>query len=137
MPMRSYIRHSASMPITVESSQSGYQTQSLQNVSAGGLCFFSDYYLPQGISININIPNLEHPFTENCTVTWCNKTDDRYDVGVSFDSYQTVFRMRMIEQLCYIEDYRNQVFHNEDRQITPQEASQEWIEKFADRILKI
>jgi len=111
--------------------------QSLQNVSAGGLCFHSDYYLPQGISIDINILSLEHPFVENCTVTWCNKTDDHYDAGVSFDSYQTVFRMRMIEQLCYIEDYRNQVLNNEDRQITPEEASQEWIDKFSDRILKI
>jgi len=135
--MRSFIRHSASMPITVESSQSGFQTQSLQNVSAGGLCFCSDYYLPQGISININIPNLEHPFSENCTVTWCQKTDDHYDVGVSFESFQTVFRMRMIEQLCYIEDYRSQVLNNEERQITAEEASQEWTQKFADRIFKI
>lgn len=135
--MRSYIRHSASMPITVKSNQSDSQTQTLQNVSAGGLCFFSNYFLPQGISININIPNLEHPFVENCTVSWCNKVEDHYDVGVSFDSYQTVFRMRMIEQLCYIEDYRNQILNSEDRQITSEEASQEWIAKFSDRTFKI
>ena len=89
------------------------------------------------ISININIPNLEHPFVENCTVSWCNKADDHYEVGVFFDSFQTVFRMRMIEQLCYIEDYRKQILNNEERQITPEEASQEWIEKVADRIFKI
>ena len=135
--MRSFIRHSASMPIKIESSQNGSQVQYLQNVSAGGLCFHSDYYLPQGVSIKINIPNLENPFSENCTVTWCQKVNGQYDVGVTFDDYQTVFRIRMIEQLCYIEDYRKEVLNNEKREITPEQASREWFEKFSDRIFKI
>ena len=125
------------MPLNIESSQNGSQSQKLQNVSAGGLCFSSDYYLPQGVSIKINIPYLESPFVENCTVSWCHKTDDQYYVGVSFNNYQTVSRMRLIEQLCYIEDYRKEIFNNEKRELTAQEASQEWFEKFADRIFKI
>ena len=125
------------MPIKVESNQNGSQDQNLQDVSAGGLCFHSDYYLPQGISIKIDIPNLEYPFTENCTVTWCHKNENHYEVGASFDSYQTVSRMRMIEQICYIEDYRKEVLNNENRDISAEQASQEWFEKFADRIFKI
>jgi len=134
--MRSFIRHSASMPIKIESNQKRSQVQSLENVSAGGLCFQSDYYLPQGVSIEINIPHLDKPFKEYCTVNWCRKSDEHYDVGVSFDRYQTVSRIRMIEQLCYIEDYRKNVFNIEKRELTPEEASQEWFEKFADRIFK-
>jgi len=125
------------MPIEVESSQNGSQTQNLNNVSAGGLCFHSDYFLPQGISLTVNIPNLESPFSENCTVEWCSKVKDHYDVGVSFDNYQTVLRMRMIEQICYIEDYRKEVLSNENRAISAQEASREWNEKFSGRIFKI
>jgi len=136
--MRSFIRHSASMPIKIDSSQNGSQKQALQNVSAGGLCFYSDHYLPSGINIRIDIPFLENPFIENCTVSWCHKTDEHnYAVGVSFDDYQTVSRMRMIEQLCYIEDYRKEILNDEKRELTAQEASMEWYKKFADRIFKI
>jgi hypothetical protein len=135
--MRSFIRHTASMPIKIESSQNGSQTQTLQNVSAGGLCFWSDNFLPRGIAVRIDIPFLENPFIENCTVSWCHKTDEHYKVGVSFDDYQTMVRMRMIEQLCYIEDYRIEILNNENRELTAQDASREWYEKFADRIFKI
>ena len=135
--MRSFIRHSATMPLNVKSNEKGSQKQSLHNVSAGGLCFHSDYYLPQGVSVTINIPYLDNPFNESCTVAWCKKTSGRYDVGVTFDSYQTVLRMRMIEQICYIEDYRKEVINRENREITAEEASREWAQKFADRIFKV
>jgi len=135
--MRSFIRQSATMPLEVKSNEKGLQKQNLNNVSAGGMCFHSDYYLPQGVSVTIDIPCLDNPFSESCTVAWCKKTDDHYDVGVTFDNYQTVLRMRMIEQICYIEDYRKEVFNSEQREITAEEASKEWSQKFADRIFKI
>ena len=135
--MRSFIRHSATMPLKVKSNEKGSQKQSLQNVSAGGLCFHSNYFFPQGVSVNIDIPYLDTPFNESCTVVWCKKTTDHYDVGVTFDSYQTVLRMRLIEQICYIEDYRKEVFNSEQREISADEASREWFQKYADRIFKV
>lgn len=131
--MRSFIRHPVSMPIEFRAEQNENKTDNLYNVSAGGLCFFSDQALDEGTSINIKIPNLKHTFIENCTVVWCNKVKKRYYIGVRFEDHQTAFRMRMIEQLCYIEDYRKQILASEGRELSPKEASSEWIEKYADR----
>lgn len=135
--MRNYIRHSASMPIEFEINQGDLQTQNLQNVSAGGLCFFSDQHIPQGVSISINIPHLKHSFTENCSVAWCTKVDDKYRIGVMFENDLTAFRLKMIEQVCHIEDYRKEIYVTEGRKLSAEEASQEWLDKFANRLLKI
>jgi phage tail tape-measure protein len=37
----------------------------------------------------------------------------------------------MVEQLCYIEQYKQMVKTLEDRNISGEEAAMEWIEKYA------
>jgi hypothetical protein len=41
--------------------------------------------------------------------------------------------VRMIEQLCYIDHYKQSVELNEGRTLTGEEAAMEWIEKFAGK----
>lgn len=39
--------------------------------------------------------------------------------------------MRLIEQACYIEEYRKEVFSQQGRQLSEEEAAKEWIDKYA------
>jgi hypothetical protein len=41
--------------------------------------------------------------------------------------------MRMCEQVCHIENYRNEVKAAEGRELTPEQAAVEWVSKFAAR----
>jgi hypothetical protein len=111
--------------------------EKIQNIGAGGLCFISPKSIRKGTQLKINIPNLKKEFEENCIVIWCKKKGSRYEVGVKFLDEQTTFRMRMIEQICYIEHYRNEVLKKEGRELTPKEASAEWILKYADKFPKV
>ncbi len=129
--MRSFIRHAANMPIQFDL-QTGKnpKMENMQNVSTGGLCFYSDAAIPQGSHLNVKIPNLKYPFLEECIVMWCRKAKKKYEIGVKFNDDKTSFRMRMIEQICYIEKYREEMI-SKGRELDWQEASQEWIIKYA------
>ena len=135
--MRSFIRHPSNMPIEFESKSSDKITKQLQNVSIGGLCFKSDLKIKKGTTLNLTIPNLKQRFEEKCIVIWCRKIKKGYMVGVKFLDDQTTFRMRMVEQICYIENYREEIRMKEGRALTSKEASAEWIAKFADKFPKV
>ena len=70
-------------------------------------------------------------FTAQGIVVWCSKRNNLYVVGVKFMDSQTAFRVRMVEQICYIEGYRKKVFEAEGRQLSYEEAAIEWITKYA------
>ena len=46
-------------------------------------------------------------------------------------AYRGDFKARMIEQICYIENYRHAAKSDEDRTLTFEEAAMEWIDKYA------
>ena len=136
--MRSFIRHPANIPLEFETdSNSKERGHTLRNVSTGGLCFISETAIKKGTQLKINIPNLRSEFVENCIVVWCRKKKAKYEIGVKFLDDQTTFRMRMVEQICYIENYRKEVFSTEGRKLTAKEASDEWIAKFAKEFPRV
>jgi len=47
------------------------------------------------------------------------------------ESDQEVFRARMLEQVRQIGKYRQSVLKETGRLLTPEEAAQEWIERYA------
>ncbi len=129
--MRSFIRHAANMPVRFNL-QAGNKAQieNMQDVSKGGLSFFSDSEISVGSHLRIEIPNLKYPFKEDCIVVWCRPSAKKHRVGVRFNDDKTAFRMRMIEQICYIEKYREEM-KAKGRELDWLEASKEWIDKFA------
>ena len=136
--MRSFIRHPINIPIEFEAGEKQKRkTPELKNVSTGGLCFLSDEVFEKGELLRISIPNFKSEFTEDCVVVWCKKKGEKYDVGVKFLDDQTTFRMRMVEQICYIENYRKELLAKEGRRLTLKEASAEWIKKFAKEFPRV
>ncbi len=129
---REFIRHPTSIAIRVyELQEHASELHPLANVSIGGLCCSSGQQLPTGRKIRIEFPFLpEHPRLEG-HVVWCHECQHGYDIGVQFDDEREAFRARMCEQICHIEQYRQDVFDTEGRQLTSEDAANEWIERHA------
>ncbi|HEU0077282.1 MAG TPA: hypothetical protein VFQ76_06510, partial [Longimicrobiaceae bacterium] len=58
---------------------------------------------------------------------------DHFCIGVQFLDAGDAFRARMVEQVCSIDRYRRQVREREGRELTGQEAAEEWIRDHAAR----
>jgi hypothetical protein len=131
--MRQFIRHPSDIPIEIQCApDSGYVQQRTQNVSFGGLAFFSDMALEPETIIALRIPHLR-PVIEfpKVRVAWCRKEDSKFTVGVQFLDSAEAFRVRMVEQICHIESYRRDIEQREGRQLTAEEAAEEWITRYA------
>ncbi len=105
--------------------------QTITNVSLGGLAFVSAKPIKVLERVRICIPVLDRDNYLVGNVVWCEKSGSGYEIGVEFESSRDVYRLRMIEQICHIEHYRNEVARIEGRKLTAQEAAQEWIAKYA------
>lgn len=137
--IRKFIRHPSDIPIVVskveELNKSLQSTSSvkykMKNASLGGVAFFSSETFDINCHVSLSVPCLSNENSVEGQVLWCKKLAKGYDVGVEFDDLKTIFKLRMIEQICHIEHYRKQVKTLEDRQITSEQAAVEWINKFA------
>ncbi len=132
--MRKYIRHPADIPIEVQlRDASGDATASLaNNVSLGGLSFNCHSPIPVGQSISIKVPLVDPSFETSAEVVWCKPLNDQYEIGVKLLDQDDAYRTRMVEQICHIEHYKNQVLLREGRVLTGQQAAQEWIQKYGN-----
>lgn len=129
---RSYIRHPADIPIEVSAAGTSVRpVRHTFNVSVGGLAFESNFaFLPDAI-VAIRIPGVRPVFETRARVVWCSVGAQGYELGVEFLDPEDAFRARMVEQVCHIEEYRDEVRRTEGRRLTAEEAAMEWIGKHA------
>lgn len=130
--MREYIRHPSNIPLDVRLlDQNVKQHDVLNNVSEGGLSFCSRDPIEVGALIAICIPSMYKKVEVIGRVVWCQRNGRWYDVGVSFADREEAFRTRMVEQICHIERYKDEVRLREKRVLSSEEAATEWITKYA------
>lgn len=132
--MRRFIRHPSSIPIScaVQGGPSGLPQQ-LENISEGGVCFHSEEALDPGLQVRLTIPVHGRDFHAEGVVTWCQSEEKGYQVGVRFNDSATAYTVRMVEQVCHIEDYRQQAAQREGRHLTAAEAASEWVIRYAEK----
>jgi hypothetical protein len=130
---RGFIRHPTDIPIRWSLGdivQPG--GEHLRNISEGGLAFDSFHDIPVGASIDIHIPLGRPEVSVKGEVVWCRPTDDGcFEIGVRFIDAGQRFKMRMVEQVCHIEQYKKELLENEGRSLTSEQAAMEWIKRFA------
>jgi len=132
--MRQFIRHPLDVPVEIRTDQhapgAAFHTH---DISLGGLAVHSQVPVEPGSLIEVRIAYVDPAFEARARVAWCRPQRDGagYEVGVSFLDAEDVFRARMVEQVCYIEDYRRGVARAEGRELSPEEAAGEWIAKYA------
>jgi hypothetical protein len=138
--IRKYIRHPADVPIQIALDWTEYDfdessdptlTETLTNVSLGGLSFISPNSIELLERVRICIPILDQDHFLIGNVVWCEKSKIGYEIGLEFERTRDIFRVRMIEQICHIEHYRKEVARVEGRELNTQEAAKEWIAKYA------
>lgn len=130
--MRKFIRHPSDIPLeydlgTLVSNKKEY----LNDISKSGLSFKSKVFLEPGSAIDIRILLRKSIFSENGIVIWCKEEKDYFNIGVEFKSAESDFRIRMVEQVCYIEQYKADILKKEGRTLSGEQAAIEWIQKYA------
>ena len=133
--MREFIRHPATIPISLQTiGDEDFDTDTLTNVSLGGISCVSEKPMELGSEVMIKFDYIDPDFSIVGSVTRCEPAGDHYEVGVEFLSNdQENFRIRMVEQVCHIEHYKNEVLKEEGRDLSSEEAALEWIQKYAHR----
>ena len=129
--MRSFIRHDTDLPIEVKVEAGSPSNHPMRNVSHGGLSFRHHASLPVGAQVRVAIAVTGPGFEAACQVVWCQPEGETWEVGVIFLDQADLFRARMVEQVCQIEQYRQDEHRKNGRQLSGQEAALEWIGKFA------
>lgn len=133
MTPRRYIRHPSEIPITIQASEQARDT-TLRDIGLGGLCIQTQGCLPHHVEITIRIPLLTPSFEARGRVAWCRHLGpDRALLGIRFSDPETAFAVRMIEQVFHIESYRRRASEASGRELSSQEAAQEWISLYASR----
>ncbi len=131
--MREFIRHPTDIPIEYEIIGGSAPEHGVTvNVGQGGLCFPTRECVEPGTRIRLQIPLLDPVFATFGTVVWSHETETSPQVGVEFDDPQSAFNVRMIEQICHIEQYRRDVLATEGRAMTSERAAREWIALYAE-----
>ncbi|MEX6502832.1 PilZ domain-containing protein [Pseudomonas zhanjiangensis] len=130
--MRRFLRHPSNMPVElVLRKQAFLPTQRLHNISLGGVACNSSRGFRRGTAIELRIPLLGELARYAGVVAWCHKQTDDYLVGVAFLDEDTLFRARMVEQVCQIEQYRQHLEQSSGKQLPIEAVAQEWIAQHA------
>ncbi len=130
--MRRYIRHPSDMPIEIVLEKLATNSnEQLKDIGHGGLSFNSKAPFDINTVLRLKIPLVRLTFEALAKVVWCQQTSDHYVIGAEFLDKDDMFKARMVEQVCYIEHYKNEILQKEGRKLTTEEAAQEWIKKYA------
>jgi len=128
---RKFIRHPIDAPIQISpQSERALEHISIADIGEGGVAFYTNVLFQNGSVLSVKIPHVRPPFEALCVVCWQREKGNKFEVGVRFLDEDSQFRVRMVEQVCHIEDYRRKAVE-EGRTLSSEEAATEWVGKFA------
>lgn len=138
---RHFIRHPVCYPLEFEhvSKKIRERTKTL-NVSEGGLLFLSKYPLKKNEIIILKMPLQEKVFRIRAKVMHTTKDSENtglFNVGVSFYRYSDAFKVKLVEQLYLIDEYRMLRSLQLGHELSMQEASEEWIKRYSKRFARL
>ena len=107
--------------------QSCIPRQRLNNISLGGVACKSSRGFRRGTSVELRIPLLGDQARYPGVVAWCRRQESDYLVGIAFIDEDTLFRARMVEQVCQIECYRLQREAEVGHSLPIEEVARDWI----------
>jgi hypothetical protein len=129
---RKYIRHPVEIPLEYQVTGESFDRKDYSNnVSIGGICFQTKEKIPLGSILLIKIPTIDPQFEAIGRVIWCMQRKKTYDIGIEFIDEESTFKARLIEQICYIKKYQDDILKQEGRKLSDEEAAEEWTRIFA------
>jgi len=125
--IRRFIRHPTDVRIETTLLQDGQvYVGDAHDIGLGGLRITLPLCPKMGSDITIKVLYVEPPFEARGQVVWCSPRDDRYDVGIELTSWQEDGWSRVVEQICEIERYRQQLQAQNAHELSIEEAAKQW-----------
>jgi Tfp pilus assembly protein PilZ len=131
--IRKYVRQVTGIPVEVTldySENINADDGTITNVSLGGLALVTEDPLDISESIQVRCPILNNEIELNGKVVWCEKSLRGYEIGLEFDDPAEIERLKVIDQICDIEQFRTQVAEQEGRHLSSEQATREWISQY-------
>jgi len=129
---RNFIRHPMGIPIELDyPDMAEHETSTTQDLSASGLCCETHHPVEPGTHVEVSIDVIDPTFRARGQVVWCRRQKHHFLVGISFSDADTAYSVRMMEQICHIEDYRRRVEEKQRRRLSSEQAAMEWIHHHA------
>ena len=134
--IRRHVRHVTGIPVQVKLDYASMDfddsnEDTITNVSLGGLAFIADDRLDINESIQVRFPILENKATLTGKVIWCEKSKHGYEIGLEFDDEEEVQRLKMIDQISEIENYRKRREAIGGKPVSSEQAAREWVKQYA------
>ena len=128
-----YIRHPSDIPAQISLCPGmPISTNTASHSGQIGISLSTDAFYAIGTALEIKITINDPPFKAAGHVAWCIPgKDNRFRTGLVFDDPATAYAVRMIEQICHIEQYRHEIEKVEGRHLTQEAAALEWVLRFA------
>jgi c-di-GMP-binding flagellar brake protein YcgR len=142
---RRFIRHPLCFPLTYKvvehtSVKSAEEKKSTSiNISMGGILFASKKPVKSGAVILLNMPFQNKVFNVRAKVVHCDKSPETnlYNIGASFHRLSAAYKVKLIEQLYLISEFRDLRSIQLGREITLEKASREWIKRYSERFRRL
>lgn len=147
---RHFIRHPMCFPLkyklvrkwpsrSSEGEAGKEETSTTINVSRGGLLFSAKKSVKLDSLIMIRLPFQQKVFKIKAKVVHCTKDKETrmYSIGVCFLRFSDAFKVKLIEQIYLISEYRDLRSIQLGRELTLQEASREWISRYSERFRRL
>ncbi len=138
---RHFIRHPICYPLEFEHAPKKIKerTKTL-NVSEGGLLFLSKHPIKKNEIIILKMPLQDKVFRIRARVMHAAKDRDNtglFNIGVSFYRYSDAFKVKLVEQLYLIDEYRMLRSLQLGHELSMQKASEQWIKRYSKRFARL
>ena len=142
---RRFIRHPMCFPLNYRLVKKGLakevkeESSATINIGRGGLLFSSKKPVDLNSLIVVRIPFQNKLFKIKARVVHCVKDVETqlYNIGIDFLRLNDAFKVKLIEQMYLISEYRDLRSVQLGREISLQEASREWIKRYSERFRRL
>lgn len=142
---RRFLRHPMCFPLKFRMTKNNRGAMSkgehclTRNISWGGLLFSAKQPVEKGMLIVIAMPVQDKIFKVKAIVARCRRNPEAklYDIGVYFQKFDEAFKVKLIEQMYLIAEYRELRSVELSRPLSMQEASREWITRYSARFQRL
>jgi hypothetical protein len=131
--IRKYVRQVTGIPVEVAldySKNIDADDDTITNISLGGLALVAEDPLDIGEFIQVRCPILNNEAQLSGKVIWCEKSLSGYEVGLEFNDPTEIEQLKIIDQICDIEQFRTQVAEQEGRHLSSEQATREWVSQY-------
>lgn len=142
---RRFIRHPLCFPLAYKviekgpsANYSGHKASTI-NISMGGILFSSKKPVVPGSEIMITMPFQDKVFNVRGRVVRCDKNSETklYNIAAAFHRLSAAYKVKLIEQLYLISEFRDLRCIQLGKEISLEKASEEWIKRYSDRFRKL